>query len=150
MNPILKKLKLGDESLILIINPPEEYGDIMKAIAGEIHREIKGKYKFIQIFARSIEELSVYAKGLTEALDGDGYLWICYPKGTSKKYKSNLNRDKLAPIFGEFDFEPVTLVAIDSDWSALRVKNVDNIKSMKRKSAFTEKGKERIKGNEGC
>ena len=80
---------------------------------------------------------------VVEALEGDGYLWLC-PKGTSKKYKSELNRYKVLEVFAPYDFEGVSLIAIDDDWSALIVKNVDNIKTMKRKTAISEKGKERI------
>ncbi len=90
------------------------------------------------------------AAALVEALDGDGHLWLCYPKGTSKKYKSDINRTKIFDLLGAFEFEPVTQVSINDDWSAIRYRHVDNISSMKRKTAATEKGNERIKENEGC
>ncbi len=44
-----------------------------------------------------------------------------------------------------YEFEPVSQVSIDDDWSAMRFRHVDNINAMKRKTAATEKGKERIK-----
>ena len=70
MNEVLKKLKLTIQNPVLIMNAPEEYTEIMKDIEGEIHTEIKGKYKFIQIFARSIDEANKYIKDAIEALDG--------------------------------------------------------------------------------
>lgn len=145
MNEVLKKLKLTTQSPVLILNPPEEFKEIMKDIEGEVHDSCKGKYEFIQLFAYSQKEASELIPEAIKALEGDGYLWICYPKGTSKKYKSDLNRDITAELVGVHNFEPVTLVAIDNDWSALRVKDPDNIKTMKRKSAVSEKGKERLK-----
>jgi hypothetical protein len=144
MNEVLKKIKLTTQNPVLILNAPEEYSDIMKHIEGEIHTSIKGKYEFIQLFACSLTECAKLTAEAINALDEDGYLWICYPKGTSKKYKSDLNRDTARELVGTYNYEPVTLVAIDNDWSALRIKDPDNIKTMKRKSAASEKGKVRV------
>ncbi|MDF2880630.1 MAG: hypothetical protein K0R54_1187 [Clostridiaceae bacterium] len=145
MNTVLKKLGLLDESdTVLILNAPKEYHEIMKEINGEIHTEIKKKYKFIQIFAENMNDANKYAKEALEALDGDGHLWLCYPKGTSKKYKSDINRTKSWEVFSTYEFEPVSQVAIDENWTAMRFRHIDNIKNMKRKTAATEKGKERI------
>jgi hypothetical protein len=146
MNEVLKKIKLTAQNPVLILNAPEEYANVMKDIEGEVHTSIKGKYEFIQLFASSLVECEKLTPPAIEALEGDGYLWVCYPKGTSKKYKSDLNRDTARELIGTYNYEPVTLVAIDNDWSALRIKNPDNIKTMKRKSAASEKGKERIDG----
>jgi hypothetical protein len=147
LNEVLKKIKLIEQSPILVLNAPSEYEDILKDFQGELHRAINGKYEFIQLFAGSVAEAALWVPLVIDVLTEDGYLWICYPKGTSKKYKSDLNRDSLRELVGTFNYEPVTLVALDNDWSALRVKDPDKIKSMKRKSAASEKGKERIKDN---
>jgi len=68
-------------------------------------------------------------------------------KGSSKKYNSDINRARAREVFAPYEFEAVTQVAIDDDWSAMRFRYVDYIKTMKRKTAVTKKGKERIKGN---
>jgi len=113
---------------------------------GKSTTAIHGKYKFIQVFAKDLSEANKDAKGVIEALDGDGHLWLSsYPKGTSKKYKSDINRARAWEVFAPYEFEPVTQVAIDDDWSAMRFRYVDYIKTMKRKTAVTKKGKERIK-----
>lgn len=145
MNPILKKLGLKEQAPVLIINAPEEFIEIMNTIDTEVHNEILGKYSFIQVFARNIAEAKKYAEESVKALEGDGHLWLCYPKGTSKRYKSDLNRNTGFSLFSVYEFEPVSQVAIDEDWSALRFRHINNIKTLKRKTAATEKGKERIK-----
>jgi hypothetical protein len=43
-------------------------------------------------------------------------LWMAYPKGN----RSDVNRDTLWPILGEYGMRPVSQVAIDDVWSALR------------------------------
>lgn len=147
MNPILKKLGLTTQNPILIINAPAEYQGVLADIRALVDTTIEKKYKFIQLFAKNLSEAHKFAKPLIEALEGDGHLWLCYPKGTSKKYKSNLNRTIAWDVFAPYEFEPVTQVAIDDDWSAMRFRHVDKLKTMKRKIAATEKGKERIKNN---
>jgi hypothetical protein len=43
-------------------------------------------------------------------------LWVAYPKGG----RSDLNRDSLWPIVSELGLRPISQVAIDDTWSALR------------------------------
>ena len=134
MNEVLKKLKLTTQSPVLILNAPEEYKDVMNEIEGEVHTEIKGKYDFIQLFARNIAETKEHIGACIEALNGDGYLWVCYPKGTSKKYKkSDLNRDTTHEVTNPYNFQGVTLISIDQNWSAFRIRHNDNINSTKKK-----------------
>jgi hypothetical protein len=45
-----------------------------------------------------------------------GVLWVAYPKGN----KSDINRDTLWPIVGEYGLRPNAQVAVDEVWSALR------------------------------
>jgi hypothetical protein len=130
VNEVLKKLKLTTQNPVLILNAPEEYNDVIKDIESEVHTEINGKYKFIQLFVKSLEELNENVSGAIEALDGDGYLWVCYPKGTSKKYKKlNINRDNLFEAVQAYNYYGVTLVSLDSDWSAFRIRHADYINS---------------------
>lgn len=145
MNPVLKKLGLKDQNPVLIINAPEEYNEVMKDIEANIHTSAAEKYKFIQVFAKSMDEANKLIPSAIGTLEDGGHFWLCYPKGTSKKYKADINRDKSFGIFAPFEFEPVSQVAIDADWSALRFKPVEEISVMKRKTASTEKGRERIK-----
>lgn len=144
---IIKKLQLKDQSKpILILNAPKEYGEVIKALEAEVHKEIElDSYRFVQVFGSSNEEIQMYAKKGSVVVEEDGLLWLCYPKKSSKVYKgSNCSREIVATLLAEEGFEPVRQVAIDEDWSALRFRPVDKIKKMTRKSAVTEKGKQRI------
>ncbi|PKN85696.1 MAG: hypothetical protein CVU46_10320, partial [Chloroflexi bacterium HGW-Chloroflexi-8] len=60
---------------------------------------------------------------------GDAVIWFAYPKGTSKKYKCDFNRDNGWNVIYSLGFQPVRMVAIDEDWSALRVRKSDFVKS---------------------
>ena len=42
--------------------------------------------------------------------------WVAYPKGN----KADINRDTLWPLLAEHGFRPISQVALDETWSALR------------------------------
>ncbi len=77
-------------------------------------------------------ELATASAKLAKACTGDAVLWMVYPKGTSKKTKCEFNRDSGWPALGAAGFEPVRMVAVDEDWSALRFRRVEHIKTMAR------------------
>lgn len=55
-----------------------------------------------------------------------------YPKGSSKRYTATINRDKGWARLGAAGFEAVRMIAIDDDWSAVRFRRAEFIKTMKR------------------
>ena len=57
-------------------------------------------------------------------------MWIAYPKKSSTRY--TCDRDRGWEGMGEAGFDPVRMVAIDEDWSALRFRRVEFIKKMTR------------------
>jgi hypothetical protein len=52
-----------------------------------------------------------------------------YPKGTSKCYTCDFNRDSGWDVIRNAGFDSVRQIAIDEDWSALRFRRVEYIKS---------------------
>ncbi len=49
-------------------------------------------------------------------LGGPAAFWVAYPKGN----RADINRDSLWPLLAEHGFRPVSQVALDETWSALR------------------------------
>jgi hypothetical protein len=147
MNTIFAKLNYKAQSEIAVINAPDEFlpvVDEMRSLAtiktdiAEIQDGV-----FAIAFLKTQQEVDTLSPVLADKLTGDGILWIAYPKGSSKKHKCDFNRDTGWTILGELGFEPVRMVAIDEDWSALRFRRVDYIKKMTRRAeyALTEQGK---------
>ena len=73
--------------------------------------------------------------------EGDAIVWFAYPKGTSKKYKSQIDRDHGWDVLGDEGFEPVRMMAIDEDWSAKRYRRVGFIKNMTRPETYRLTGR---------
>lgn len=59
-----------------------------------------------------------------------GLLWICYPKKTSG-VKTDLSRDVVWQTMQSTGWRPVTQIAIDDVWSALRMRPEEDVKSSK-------------------
>jgi hypothetical protein len=149
MDAVFKKLNLKNQKTVVVLNAPDSFQVNLESIRGEtlIRDTWEGleEVEFILVFVLRQEEIDDIIPKIAPLLKGDAILWMCYPKGTSKKYKCDFNRDTGWQIMGSYDLEPVRMVAIDEDWSALRFKKVDFIKTMKRSPslALSEKGKER-------
>jgi hypothetical protein len=148
MDNVFKKMNFKSSTSVVVINAPLSFNanmDAMKDLTNfYTDFSVIEKTNFIIAFCTKQSEVDVVAIQAAEKLEGDGLLWFAYPKGTSKKFKCDFNRDTGWAVLGEQGFEPVRMVAIDEDWSALRFRRVEFIKTMTRSSAITEVGKERI------
>jgi hypothetical protein len=60
---------------------------------------------------------------LQTAIGSRGALWVAYVKGTSA-LKSDINRDSIREYVATVGLDTVAQIAIDHDWSALRLKAV--------------------------
>lgn len=145
-HPTVKKLQFKDLGQpVLMLNAPQAYHEVINSLQGEVHTEPKQvPYDFVQAFGTSNEELQRLAKIAASSVTDNGLLWLCYPKKSSKTYKnSDCSRESVTGILADEGYEPVRQIAIDEDWSALRYRKVELIKSMTRSFAATAKGKER-------
>lgn len=148
MSNIFQKLNLKDQSDIVVLNAPESFEPQVRALENvNAHRQAGAvkKIEFALAFVTKQKEVDALAKTLGKKAHGDAVLWFAYPKGSSKKYKCEFNRDMGWAELGKQGFEPVRQVAIDEDWSALRFRRVDYIKTMTRSFAMTKAGKRKVK-----
>jgi len=106
-------------------------------MALQVSPRLKGPVSFALAFATTQKALDRVSAGLAGAAQGDAILWIAYPKGTSRRYQCEFNRDSGWKVLGAAGFEPVRRVAIDEDWTALRFRRVEHIKSMTREASRT-------------
>jgi hypothetical protein len=148
MTPVFKKLNFKTYKHIVCLNAPTSFQIELKAMSKEAEifeslSQVK-TVEFAIVFAITQTQIDKAATQLAEKLINDAVLWFCYPKGTSKKYTCEFNRDTGWTHLGELGYEPVRQVAIDEDWSALRFRNPDFIKTMTRSFAMTEKGKAKV------
>ena len=139
MSPIFTKLNLKDQTEIVVANAPASFEPEIASLRGVTVRRAMTDAKqvaFSLAFATTQKEVDTLAKSIASKAVGDAIVWIAYPKGTSKKYTCEFNRDTGWAAFGDAGFEPVRMVAIDEDWSALRFRRAEFIKTMTRPAEY--------------
>ncbi len=145
MTPLFKKLNFKNQDAAVILNAPDTFAAEIQAMQAFTRVEIQpGEAGFVLAFAFTQAEVDAFAAVFSEKTSGDAVLWIAYPKGSSKRYKCDFNRDTGWEVLGKLGFEPVRQVAIDEDWSALRFRRVEFIKEMTRSFAMTEAGRDKV------
>jgi hypothetical protein len=143
-----EKLNLKEQKEILVLNAPASFEPELKKLRGiAIQRDLKSasQIEFSLAFVTKQKEVDTLGKAIAKKAEGDAVVWFAYPKGSSKKYKPEINRDSGWKVIGEAGFEPVRMVAIDEDWSAVRFRRVDFIKTLTRgkEHRMSAKGKSR-------
>ena len=129
--PLFKKLNLGNHDEIVVFDAPGSFESELKKLKGVtiVRNPSKPKaVRFAVAFAATQVQLDRASKVLAAAVEGDAVLWFVYPKGTSKRYSCEFNRDSGWGIIRAAGFESVRMVAIDEDWSALRFRRLEYVK----------------------
>ncbi len=87
---------------------------------------------WILAFAPDQRTLAILANGPVLTYQRGGHLWLAYPKKTGA-IKTDLTRDLGWEVINDLDLLPVTQIAIDATWSALRFRYRDEIQKLTRK-----------------
>ena len=146
MANVFAKLNLKDQKQIVVLGAPASFEKELSALKGiEVIRDLK-KAKavvFALAFVTRQDQVDSVAPAIARKAEGDAIVWFAYPKGSSKNYKSEIARDNGWTVLGREGFEPVRMVAIDEDWSAIRFRRAAFIKNMKRapEHRLTERAK---------
>ena len=135
MPTVFDKLQLRDQKEIVVLNAPKSFEPELARLKGvTVQRSLQGvkELEFSLAFVTTQEEVDAAVKGVAARAKGDAAVWFAYPKGSSKRYRSTINRDKGWESLGAAGFEGVRMIAIDEDWSAVRFRRAEFIKSMRR------------------
>lgn len=138
MSAIFTKLNLKDQGEILVLHAPPSFEPEIAALESvKVLRKLSDvkKLTFALVFVSKQQELDEVSLALSKLALGDALLWFAYPKGTSKKYQCEFNRDTGWDVIKGAGFDTVRMVAIDEDWSALRFRHSDFIKNSFRKAS---------------
>lgn len=148
MNPLLKKLNFKEHKSLVVLNAPNDLDEMWEEF--KTHLDVKKslgetKVDFALIFCTKLDEVIKFGALVDSKMEDNGLFWFVYPKGSSKKYKCEFNRDNGWQAMGNLGYEPVRMVAVDEDWSALRFRKAENIKTLTRgvEWRMSEEGKKK-------
>ena len=145
---VFEKLNLKDQGEILVLSAPDSFEPELSRLRGvKVRRSLSGisHTSFVLAFVTRQSEVDSLAKSITKIAEGDAIVWFAYPKGTSKRYTSDIGREASWKALGTAGFEGVRMVAIDEDWTAVRFRRAEFIKTLTRdaKYAMSKGGKAR-------
>ena len=94
---------------------------------------VSGPVDLIIAFMRSVADVAPISAQVLPRYRRGGALWFAYPKKTGS-IKTDISRDNGWELLADRDILPVTQIAIDDNWSALRFRYRDEIKTLTRKA----------------
>jgi len=108
------RVKIGCSAAVLYAPAgypkPDEYRWTDTGDVDFVHLFLEGREQFQQRFAQA-----------SAVFKQDGLFWVSYPKAHGK-VTYDINRDSLWGLLVVSGFHPVSQVALDDEWSAVRVK----------------------------
>jgi len=132
MATVFEKLNLGNRQEIVVLDAPRSFEpELARLPAITIHRhpEPVTEAGFWLAFVTRKSEVDKLVPLIDSRAAGDAIVWFAYPKGSSKKYKCDFNRDTGWDALKSAGFDTVRAVAIDEDWTGLRFRRVEYIKA---------------------
>jgi len=130
MSKLFAKLNLKDQKAIVVLNRPDSFKKELAALKGvKIADSLGAKADFVLAFVTRQAEVDKLSQALAKKAEGDAVVWFAYPKGTSKNFSCDFNRDTGWAVLKNAGFDTVRQVAIDEDWTALRFRRVEFIKA---------------------
>lgn len=131
MATIFEKLNLGQRQELVALGAPASFvPEMAKLPAMTIHSHLESvpEADFWLAFVTQKTEIDRLAPEIAKRAKGDAIVWFAYPKGKSKNYTCDFNRDKGWNAIKMLGFDTVRSVAIDDDWTALRFRRKEYIK----------------------
>ena len=123
--PIPKKLLIKENYIVLLLNEPDGYRDLLIDLPDgvEIVSSSPQPVDFVHLFVRDKAELEALLEKTNSYVKEGGLFWLSYPKGTSK-IETDINRDTIWDYSKTLGIRPVSMISIDDTWSAMRMKPI--------------------------
>jgi len=129
VNPIAKKLGIKTGMRAVVISAPSGYLESLSPLPeGVAVADVAGgQHQFIQLFAKRKAEITKAAPALLKRAAPGALFWITYPKKTSG-VESDLSREAVWGAMTGTGWRPVSQIAIDEVWSALRFRPAEDVR----------------------
>ena len=122
---ISHKLRIRTGNSIAVLHAPAGYESLVGRLPPGVvtSKTLDGIYDLVHAFFTRRMDLAAQVEDLKTAMADRGILWISYPKGGQGG--TDLSRDNLRDFLAENGLQAVSQVSIDTTWSALRFKKVE-------------------------
>jgi hypothetical protein len=123
---LVDKLHVKPGTTIVVLGAPAGYRQKLGVLpeGARLVNVVPAEAAFVHLFARDGAALSSRLREVSPRLTADAVVWVSYPKADSGA-GSDLSREKIVGLTGPFGLTPVSQVAMDKIWAALRFKRVE-------------------------
>lgn len=118
--PLIERLQVKNGRTLAVVKRPSTVPASLVAGANEAP---VGKADVVLVFAPDRKRLDAALSEVTPKLGPGAIFWVAYPKLTSS-LAGDLNRDIIRAAVPAHGLDTVSQIAVDEDWSALRLKRV--------------------------
>ena len=133
LSSLAKKLRLAAEHSLAALNVPGSCAALLAPGPRDVRTQVQPGQSFdaVLLFVKDVDELRRLGPGAIAAAKANGLLWIAYPKGRKTAGATDLpatpwwvQRDVLGEVTSVKGYKPVSFIAVDDTWTALRFKKV--------------------------
>jgi hypothetical protein len=118
---IARKLMIRPGQRVKPVNSPGDYVDLLGGLpdGAEVVPEAAAEADLVHLFVRDQAELAERWPDVAAGIRPETTLWISYPK-RGPRVTTDINRDQGWGVVRAAGYDPVSQVAVDDVWSALR------------------------------
>jgi len=118
--PVAERLQVKGERRLAVIGAS---ASLDKTVGAAKARADLAKADVVLLFAPDRAGLDAKLPGVLKKMQSIAIFWIAYPK-LSSKIAADLSRDIIHALAPKHGLDTVSQIAIDDDWSALRLKRI--------------------------
>jgi hypothetical protein len=118
--PVAERLQVKGDRTLAVIGAS---APVDRKIGASKSRSDIGQADVVLLFAPDRAQLDKTLPATLKKLSSEAIFWLAYPKLTSK-LAADLSRDVIHALAPKHGLDTVSQIAIDDDWSALRLKRV--------------------------
>ena len=132
--PLAGKLGIKAGSRVAVLYGPKGYTSALGKSASLTTRLAGKPFDLVQAFYEDQKSLKADLPKLKKAIHRMGKIWICWRKGNL----TDLNRDAIWAIGEKVGLDSVASIAVDEDWSALKLMFPKALRKGPKQSAIGE------------
>jgi hypothetical protein len=118
--PVAERLQVKGDRRLAVIGASAA---LEKTVGAAKARADLAKADVVLLFAPNRAGFDTKLPGVLKQMPPAAILWVAYPK-LSSKLAADLSRDIIHALAPDHGLDTVSQIAIDDDWSALRLKRV--------------------------
>jgi len=119
--PVAERLQVKGDRRLAVIGASAE---LEKTVGASKVRADLANADVVLLFAADRAGLDAKLPGVVKKMRDTAILWVAYPK-LSSKIAADVSRDVIHALAPKHGLDTVSQIAIDADWSALRLKRVE-------------------------